>query len=303
MTWVAVAGVGAHAALLEPRLWAAASNGLLALTLGLGGWWWAVRPGASARGVAVGLVVAAGFARADGWAFVLPVALALGGQRAVALVAGAIAGGGGLALTLAQADAGWSLDPVPALRGVRMLLVPWGGPRAAPLEAAVALTGAALLFLAAWRVRGPGAWALAGLTLGVPLALALVPWGGAGRYLVVPVACGSILAARALPPRTAWPVAGLVLLHLLTPWFGSAAADLRARAEVETALYRAVGAERPAAPLRLVDPPPLGWTDSPADAENVASAALRRSVEVEFLAGPAPGALIWDADARRWRQR
>lgn len=297
--WLAAAGIGTHAALLEIRLWAAASNGLLALVLALAGWWWALR---SSRGrvVGIGLVLLAGLARVDAWAFLLPVAMTLDRGRRPALGVAAAVAVVGLGWSLGQADAGWTLDATAAVGGLRRLVVPWGGPQPFALEAGIA--GLAVAGLVVLARRGAGRPGLLLPTLLVPVALAVLPWGGAGRYLMVPVATGMILLACTLPPRWTWPVAAVLMLHAATPWFGSAAADLRARSRAETGLYRVVRQERPVPPVRLVDPPPLGWTDSPADAENVVSTALRRMVEVEFVEAPVAGDLRWETSTGSWRR-
>jgi hypothetical protein len=45
--------VAAHAALVEPRLWAAAGNGVLASALGAWGAWWIAKSNARSRGLGV----------------------------------------------------------------------------------------------------------------------------------------------------------------------------------------------------------------------------------------------------------
>ena len=64
---------------------------------------------------------------------------------------------------------------------------------------------------------------------------------------------------------------------------GNSARDLRERSSAESALYLSARAldETPAT-LWLLDPPPMGWTNSEADAENVVSTARRRGVSVLF---------------------
>jgi hypothetical protein len=203
----------------------------------------------------------------------------------------------------------------------RLLLVPWG----APLNAAAAAVLGAIAIVAlpglAWRQRSqPLRSAGHMLIAGVLGASCLLPMQPAGRYVILPaVALG--LAAAALDARVqAWPRAlpragfalalgAWLLLHVATPWLGSSAHELAARAQAETALYRMVRAEGTARGvaerLALIDAPPMGWRSSAGDAENVVSAALRHRVAVVLLDASQPlaaalPALRWTAGRWVW---
>jgi hypothetical protein len=131
---------------------------------------------------------------------------------------------------------------------------------------------------------------------------ALAGWTPAGRYVLVPAVALALLLGR-VPGRGRLLLVPWLALHLASAWFGGSSADLLDRSAAETGLYRVVR-DTPVFMDRLVvqDPPPLGWTDSAADAENVVSAARRRSVAVavrgaEIPVGSSWATVRWDGSA------
>ena len=213
----------------------------------------------------------------------------------VALAAGAL----GLVWTLRVAGSGFALDPTAAGRALRLLLLPWGP--ALPGALAWVLTiGSGVLGLLGLRLLRSAAptsrWAAACCLViaGATLACAALPWGVAGRYLSFAVLALALLLAL-FPPRRFWARAALALLlaaHLASDLAGRTLHDLHARSTAETALFRAAVALAPRCeqPVRLLDAPPMGWTNSAADAENVLAAAWHCDPQVLLLTGAPLGA-------------
>lgn len=277
--------VGTHAALLELRVWASGSNGLLALTLGVFALERWVRGRAALSYL---LLLAAMAARIDAvlLLFFLP-ALRAPGRRAgawifsMALVGGAVAA----AITLSSASTWTTFAPSQAGRALRLLFLPSGPvlpPGVATVLAAVGIVAIA------WTLRREFLRHSHGLAvLALLLAAALLPWAFGGRYLAFGVLALALSIARAAPHRRwARVTLGLwVALQLASAWFGNGARTLRERSHAETGLYfMAKSLEETPETLWLVSPPPMGWTDSEADAENVVSAARREEMTVRFVA-------------------
>ncbi|HPF70333.1 MAG TPA: hypothetical protein PLQ13_06670 [Candidatus Krumholzibacteria bacterium] len=295
-----------HGALVEPRLWAAAGNGVLAAALGLGGALALHRArGLAGRALGLALVAVAALARADAVVLLLlPLATAPAGGRWRGRWLAAVFVLGLLALAAMRLYGGsWALRPADGGRLLRLLVLPWGPPLPGTAAAAAgvagllaALAGGRLLLSAAPRT---GAFLLAAGA--VAAAGSAVDWAPSGRYVLAPavllaLAAGSWWDGLA---RTAWPrparlaaqgaVIGWIAVSLAAVAAGRTAADLHRRSLAETGLYRALRAELPLPRdhLTVIDPPPLGWTDSAADLENIASAAARRPVSVTVGAGDA----------------
>lgn len=319
--WAAAAAaiVGSHAALVEPRQWAAASNGLLAAALATTGIvLLATRrevgtaPTAAARSgsgrgpvrsvAGWGLLVAAGLARVDAWALMLAPLAGSGadgasGRRSWAWRWLVLASLGASAWVMMQrGEGGWGFWPDHAGRLLRRLFLPWGPPLPGPAASGLGWVGLALLAAAAFVARGARRGFVL-ITLVILAAAATVPLSPAGRYLIVPVIALGLAVAQGMAAagssraRRVIVAVGLgiwLVLNAASCWLGNTSLDLRRRSAAETRLYRAVQANASAVTrsVVLLDAPPLGWRGDARDAENVASAALRRSVEVK-LGGPA----------------
>jgi hypothetical protein len=286
----ALALLATHTALLELRVWASASNGLLALALAC----WALFAWSAQRtALAALLLLLAMGARIDA---VLALLLGLGllpqlrlARLLPALAAGVLA----LVLSLRLAGAGVSFEPGAAGQALRLLVFPWGPPLS-DVWAGVATLGVPVLLVATARAMShsrleAAAWLV---IASVAAACALLPWNVAGRYLSFGVLALALLLALH-PPRRAWQRAAFALwigAHLASDVAGNTLRDLRARAAAETALYRAASALPPQcdATVALLDAPPMGWTDSAADAENVLSAAWHCQARARMARNDAP---------------
>lgn len=313
---VAALALAGHGALVEPRLWAAAGNGVLAGALGVwGAWRLHAGPGPAGRGAGALLLVLAVLARAD--ALVLLVLPAVAGSRqgravGLPLLALAVAGAAALAW-MVTGGGGWAYRPADGGHLLRLLVLPWGPPLPAA-AAAVAGTAAILPCLAGgWLLVRAAPRTAACLLAAAMVAVAgsLVDWTAAGRYVLMP----AVTLALALAGwwegggGTRRFGTGRGLRVLVVAWLavaalavvrGRTAAELQAISAAETALYRAVRAALPlpADRLTVLDAPPLGWSGEAGDAENVVSAAARRPVTV-VLAGTPPPDLAFPAAA--WR--
>lgn len=303
---VAALVLAGHGALVEPRLWAAAGNGVLAGALAVwGAWRLHAGPGAAGRGAGALLLALAVLARADALVLlVLPAVARAGGGRAAggALLALGAAGAAALAWMVAGGG-GWALRPADAGHLLRLLALPWGPPLPAAAAAAVGVAGtlaglAAGVLLAARAPRTAACLLAAAM---VAVAGSLVDWTAAGRYVLMPAVTlalavagwweGGAGGARPFGAGRGLRPAVLVWLAVaaLAVGRGRTAAELRTISAAETALYRAVQAARPlpADRLTVLDAPPLGWTGAAGDFENVVSAAARRPVTVDLAATPA----------------
>ncbi len=296
---VAAFALAAHGALVEPRLWAAAGNGVLAGALGVWGAWRLFGgPGRAARALGLLLLLLAVLARADAvLLLVLPIVARGRASRALDLALAALAAAGAMALgTMVAAGGGWTFRPADGGHLLRLLLVPWGPPLPAAAMVAAGLLGT-LLCLAGGRlltVAAPRAAAFllsAGAVAGAGM---LVDWTAAGRYVLMPAVPLALLlgawwegAGRIAGPRG--PRHGLRAVILV--WLavsaaaiavGRTATELRIISTAETGLYQALRAEPllPGELLTVLNPPPVGWTGGAADFENVVSAAARRPVTV-----------------------
>ncbi|RKZ16971.1 hypothetical protein DRQ50_05545 [bacterium] len=302
---LAVFVLTAHGALVEPRLWASAGNGVLAAALAIWGVWLlredGIRPwrfGLGAVLLALGIL-----ARADA---VLLLALPLAERRRCELSGWSTVGLMGAALLAWMMVAAGDMPVVaPAAGGrlLRLLLVPWGPPL--PVFGAMALgvgglAGAAVVVVRSTRQRPVALAAIAGA---VVLAGSVTGWSPAGRYVLMPTIALALLLGAA-EGRNRLLLVPWLALHLAGIWFGNTTADLLGRSTAETGLYRVVrDAPGPLDRLVVQDPPPLGWTGSAADAENVASAARRRSVAVAIRGSDLPVADSWAAvrwDGAAW---
>lgn len=303
-----IAWAVSHAALVETRLWAAASNGVWAMALALTG----AQLFGRHRRAALGLVLGAALLRADALVL-LALPLARRHRRRVTAdqapsqaddppavpVSSALlilgAGLAGLAVML-YFGGDWSFAPADTGHALRRLVLPFGPPL--PSAAATTLAGAGMLAAAALLLRHRRhPRVLLGLALaGTLAAFAMSSWSTAGRYLLAPV----LLSALLLEPlarrkRVLRPVlVVLVVLQAGAAYFGHSARAITETAEHETSLYRTVRDRDglPVGPLRIADPPAVGWRGSAADLENIVSAARRRPVEVEILLGEAAEAQL-----------
>jgi hypothetical protein len=303
--WIALAVAWwvSHGALVEARLWAAASNGVWAVALGLVALDCADH-GRRRVGWEVAAWAAAALLRADALALLVLRAPRprRRGARFALLGLFLLLGAATLAWML-QAGGDWTFRPQDSGRALRLLLVPYGGPlpRAAQLVLA-ATVGVGLLWVVLRNWLGaqrPSSATAAVVGVGALLAaFSLSDWSVAGRYLLVPaqlsawlLAVGGDALGRA--PRGRRPQLALaavawafVAAGTVSTWVGRTAEDLRGRAAAETALYRRVRelASTPAwertQTVVLLDAPPVGWHSSAADLENVVSVALRREVAV-----------------------
>ena len=301
---LAALAVVLHGALVEPRLWAAAGNGVLAGALGVWGAWrlWS-GPGRVGRAFGVVLMLLAALARADAVVLlVLPIVAGARAGRATGRLLTGLAVLGAVALgAMVVFGGGWAFRPADGGHLLRLLVVPWGPPLPTGLAAAAGLLGAflclaggRLLLVAAPRIA---AFLLAGGAVAV--AGSLVDWTAAGRYVLMPavplaLALGAWWegAARTEGPR----LLRRGLRGLLLAWLAASAAaivagrtagDLQARSAAETGLYRALRAEPllPDEHLTVLNPPSVGWTGGAADFENIASTAMRRPVTVTLGRG------------------
>jgi hypothetical protein len=323
----AAAVVGAHGALVEARLWAAATSGLLAATLAA----WAVvlllaagwhGRQARARLIAGILLLAlSGLARADGYAVLLLLARGCWGtgrsqppwQRRLPvamLLAALLVAAAALIWTVKDVGAGWAWHPDHAGRLLRRLVMPWGPPLPKPLASALGLVGVVAISWLGLRHRvglvGSGLLLIAGTTGGAML----LPWPPAGRYLLLPALGLALVIAYHLvpsavtrpsqqPQRSAASAASLaallawITLGILASWTGPTAQLLVRASRAESSLYGAVmkQPDRVTDRLILVDAPFMGWRGSARDAENVVSAALCRKVVVvlQEASEPRPG--------------
>ena len=302
---LAVLALTAHGALVEPRLWASAGNGVLAAALAVWGAWLLREKGARPWRFGVGvLLLALGIlARADA---VVLVALPLAERRRRDLPGFATAGLMGailLAWMMFAAGDAPSIDPAAGGRLLRLLLVPWGPPLPVFGAAALGILGLAAAAVVILRGGAPRLVALAATTGAVVVAGSLSGWTPAGRYVLMPAVALALLLGGATG-RNRLLLAPWLMLHLASAWFGGTTADLLQRSGAETGLYRVVrDAPGPLDRLVIQDPPPLGWTDSAADAENVASAARRRAVAVAVRGAELPVAASWSAvrwDGTTW---
>ncbi len=306
-----------HGALVEPRLWAAAANGVWAAALAV----LVVSMGPLHRRkwlLALLLWTGALFHRVDALALaVLPLVPMLSGAtgRRRTLVALSLAGGGALGLAwMISRGGGWSFDLMDAGRALRLVLLPYGP--VAPPWARQALGGVALaglLLLSCQLVlrgpkpgrRGDGEGWLVWVAGSIVLAQGLVDWAVAGRYLLVPLLLGALVLAIQLSRHPRWR--GVVLVYLMVElvavYFGHSSSELRSVAQAETSLYRQARAMAPAESLGIIDPPRMGWQSSAADLENIVSTAWGREVGVRLDPGdeafPWPR-LRWEGAVRRW---
>ncbi len=312
-----VAVVGTHAALLELRVWASASNGLWAGALGV----WALvlfLKGGRSQKLAIALFVLAIMARADAVALALLAWSLTDGRRvnrrsvATGLVAVVL---GLVALAVMQSGGGeWGWRAEHGGRLMRRLWLPWGSPLPSDLARGVGMiVPPLLLWIAVGRTgheREDGAVRGAWLLVAIPvMAGCLVPWAPAGRYLLVPVLGLGMLVAFAVargPGKLAVLVATLAFAFSAagagSHWMGTTAADLQARSAAETALYRVIRphSSAPIVGVGLVNSPPMGWESSAADAENVVSCALRRETPVQWGHSAAAGWLTVEHTASGW---
>jgi hypothetical protein len=174
--------------------------------------------------------------------------------------------------------------------------------------AALAVAGLAAAVGVVLRFGTPRLVSLAAAAVAVVVAGSLAGWTPAGRYVLMPVVALALVLGN-VQGRWRLLVMAWLAVHLAGTWFGNTSRDLRQRSDRETGLYRTVQAagERVQDRLVVVDPPPLGWTDSAADLENVVSAARRRAVAV--MVRPAGAAvpdpwpvLVWEDWSWHWRE-
>ncbi len=301
---VTLAALMLHGSLVEPRLWAAAGNGVLAAALGAWGAWLVRRTAAPVRAALGGLLMlAAVLARADAvLLLLLPLAASPreGGARGRDLLL--LAAAGAIALFMMRLYGGhWTLHLDGGGRLLRLVVLPWGPPLPTALAKFVGALGL-VLTLGAGRLLMTAAPRTAAALLaagGVAAAGAVIDWTPAGRYVLVPVATLALALGSWWEgvDRTAWArpwrhavragVVAWLAVSALAAFAGNTAADLQQRSAAETGLYRALRAEPilPGDHLTVLNPPPLGWTDSAADLENIASFAWRRTVGVTVGAG------------------
>jgi hypothetical protein len=307
--------VGCHPALVELRLWAAASNGLLAGVLAVAGltllWTTAADPVASSRPrprmarsvFGWSLLLLAGLARADAWALmILPLTWDEGGNGSFRgrwrwETLPVILLGVGALVAMQRAGGDWGFRPEHAGHLLRRLVIPWGPPLPPGLASALGALGLVALAVASFRSRGLLRGACTA-TLAILAAATLVPWAPAGRYLLVPVVSMSLAVAtwietaapgggerrRPLAIVSLAALGGWLALGVGSCWMGNTGRELRRISAAETTLYAATKehAGREVRTIVLLDAPAMGWRSDESDAENVVSAALRRSVEVEL---------------------
>ena len=294
-----------HVSLLELRVWGAASNGLLALSLGV----WAVSMAARSRPLSAILFCAAALARVDAlllllWLPALSKPERSSGRLLWLLALPALA----LIWTVLEAGMTPSFELADAGRSLRLIVLPWGVPLSRGIAALVGALGCSFLGVMLWRHREKG-WVPWASILAVVVANAVLPWAAAGRYSsVAVVGVAAIIAARV--DSAPLGLRGILLLwlgfHLWSDVGGNTVRDLKQRSLAETELYRALQdtglTGQAPGPICLQDPPPMGWTNSQADAENVASYALRRATSVRFLAFEAECqiGLRYDVVTQQW---
>jgi hypothetical protein len=306
---VAILAVGLHAALIEPRLWAAAGNGLLAAALGVWGAWFLqpCRPlstAARAPRVVIGsvLMVLAVLARADAVGFLLwplitgepsasgpkPGSLLRTTIRWVAVGLAAL----GLLAWMLHAGGEWTFRPAQGGRLLRLMVLPWGPPLSQTVQSLVSLGGGLVLVLAPLKTRARAPRVGAASILAVVLAAAAVSWQPAGRYALLGVLGLAICLGWLWEGRRG--ARGLILralvviwlgAQLVSSWVGHTVRELRAVSAAEGSLYRELRSRQDdlGDRLHLVDPPPMGWRAGARDAENVVSAAMRRPIQVEIV--------------------
>jgi hypothetical protein len=305
---LAVGALVAHGALAEPRLWASAGNGVLAAAAGVWGAWLLLETGATRTRLVAGamLLALAVLARADA-VLLLVLLQADRRQRSRWGWAAVGAAGVGLLIWMVAVGGAWSLQPAAGGRLLRLLLVPWGPPLPALAAAILGVAGLAAAAFAILRLGTPRAVALAAAAAAVIVAGSLAGWTPAGRYVLMP-AVALALVLGAVRGRWRLLVMAWLAVHLTGTWFGNGTWDLLHRSHRETGLYRAVQAagDRVGDRLVVVDPPPMGWTDSAADLENVASAARRGAVAVMVRRADAAvpdgwPVLVWEDWEWRWR--
>ncbi len=307
-----------HGALVEPRVWAAGSNGVLAAALAVwGAWLLHAGPTRARRAAGLVLLVLAVLSRAD--AVVLLVLLAAAGRRpgrAVWPVLLGVAAAGALALVwMVTVGGNWGVDPAAGGRLLRLLLLPWGPPLPARAQAVLAVVGV-IAALGAGRLLLTAAPRTAAFLLAagaVTAAGCVAGWIPAGRYVLMPAVLEALVLGSWWDGAVRENLAGRparLLRGCLAAWLVVSAAaavdgrtltDLTARSLAETGLYRAVRASLPLPGDRLtvLNPPAaFGWDQTVGDYENVVGTAARRQVAVVLGRGDAHAV---DFPAAVWR--